>query len=531
MMWMVDEVTQLVKEMLLEGNIHNIVVFTVITSSSVLSVVGALRHIYTFINNIRHVQHVEVLPQRTPDSDEADEVKACCLNDVSLVQHFDKLGLLSCQTKAQKQNMVNSTRNKGLKCLKCNGGLWERHCVQGLCDQCCDINGACQGKGHQRRPPAYLPWTKCAGVSDRIINLSRLALEELPPRLGFHCMNACTLDASHNALSQLPEDLAIMRDLINISLQDNYITSIPPFFACLHQLSFLDLRRNRLHTFPEALLDLPQLLRLYLDHNDLHNLPQDIDRLCSLHCLSVGYNHLSEICDSLFNIPGLQTLCFHGNKQLSTFPAGVGRLICLQKLDLGHCDLRIIPRTISSCMALRVFLVSSNRLLRLPCEISQCYRLERLDVSNNRLSYLPATLLFRQHTLLLNVSGNPLMRRCDLPRQWSVLDPVFFTSTTPFPSLWALAREAINRGNLKVNLLPLPVQDQLASVSSCFFCGQSVSNSLGAVRFSPWHQRASQHAPADLPFLFTFCTAHLKGCSYQQLEANLGLLCQGPQLA
>ncbi|CAG5136077.1 unnamed protein product, partial [Candidula unifasciata] len=59
-MWMVEEFMQILREMLLEGNIHNIVVFTVITSSSVLSVVGMLRHIYIFIYNLRHAHEVDL---------------------------------------------------------------------------------------------------------------------------------------------------------------------------------------------------------------------------------------------------------------------------------------------------------------------------------------------------------------------------------------------------------------------------------------------------------------------------------------
>ncbi|CAL1529436.1 unnamed protein product, partial [Lymnaea stagnalis] len=222
----------------------------------------------------------------------------------------------------------------------------ERHCVQGLCHECCENVGGCQSGGHQGRPVAYMPWSRSEIMNDRVINLSHMQLFELPPRLGFHCMDTCSLDLSHNCLSTLAEHLALVRGLINISLHHNLLTHIPFFFSSFHRLSFVDLRYNQVTAFPVCLLDLSQLRRLYLDHNQLCHLPQDIDRLISLQTLSVGYNKITEICATLFNIIGLQTLCFRGNSELRSLPTSVRNLICLQKLDLSHCNLRQIPTTI-----------------------------------------------------------------------------------------------------------------------------------------------------------------------------------------
>ncbi|KAH9500888.1 hypothetical protein Btru_073262, partial [Bulinus truncatus] len=477
MMWMVDEFTQTVKEMLLEGSLHNIFVFTIITSSSVLSVVGAVRHLYTFIHNIRKKNQVNIIPLTTSslDSDESESEEILehlflePLEKFNYSIHVNDYSTGKQRHKKEECTYLSDRRNSP-KCLKCDGGTWERHCVQGLCQNCCENSGGCQLEGHNKQPEAYLPWFEKTNLSDQVISISCLDLQEFPPRFGFHCMNACGLDASHNNIAVIPEQLTLMRGLVNISLSHNKLQHIPDYFSALHKLSFVDLRNNKISKFPECLLQLQQLHRLYLDHNQLEIIPQDIDKMHSLQSLSLGYNKISVICDSLFNIRGLQALCIRGNRLLNTLPASIKNLIGLQKLDMSYCDLQLIPSTISSCTVLRSLYISNNRLVLVPSEISQCYRLEKLDISCNKLTFLPAALLFRQSQLSIQTFGNNFLKKTDPGLQWTSVEHVLSNSVKRVPSLWHLSRSAVDRWGLNTGQLPLPVQSELTNQTSCYQC-------------------------------------------------------------
>ncbi|KAI8784525.1 leucine-rich repeat serine/threonine-protein kinase 2-like isoform X2 [Biomphalaria glabrata] len=522
MYWMVDELTKTVKEMLTEGNLHNIFVFTVITSSSVLSVVGAVRHIYTFIYNFRKKQELNKVTLRTSsiDQDDSETDEATENLHLELMDRYNYT-YLNCQlknypvhnpTQRQQKNKSSTKRNNSPKCLKCDGGLWERHCVQGLCQSCCESSGGCQVEGHIKQPESYSPWFEKSCFGDQIISICHMDLKEFPSRFGFHCMNACGLDASHNSITEIPEHVTLMRGLVNISLSYNQLSYIPDYFSALHNLSFVDLRNNKISKFPDCLLELHQLHRLYLDHNHLDHIPNDIDKMNSLQSLSLGYNNITEICDGVFNLLGLKALCFRGNKQLLTLPAAVKNLIGLQKLDLSYCDLHLIPSTISSCTVLKSFYISNNRLVHIPGEVSHCYRLEQLDISCNRLTYLPAALLFRQSQLSIQTFGNNFLRKTDPTLQWTSVEQVLFNCRRHVPSLWLLSRSAVEKWGLDTGQLPMPVQNELINQSTCYQCGKKQDlDSVKLVKFLNFDPRPHPQSvlSQEYPFLFTFCPSHV----------------------
>ncbi|CAG5136076.1 unnamed protein product, partial [Candidula unifasciata] len=411
----------------------------------------------------------------------------------------------------------------------CDKEKWERHCVYGLCDMCCQKLGGCQQQKHRQQPTSYNPWPNNWYKRDRIIDLSHLYLYELPPRLFFHHMDGCSLNVSYNCLSHLPEHVALMRGLVSLSLRHNLLSNIPAFFSSLHQLAYVDLRNNRLSTFPDSLLELPQLLKLYLDHNCLTKLPCDIDKLHFLQCLSLGYNDLPSIPDSLFNIQSLKSLNLRGNHRLSALPGSIGNLLCLQRLDVSHCDLRLVPASLSSCTVLKKCNFSFNRLTHLPCEISQCYRLVHLDVSSNKLTFLPATLLYRQRMLVLLAGGNKFFPRQSFTSQWLLLDTVPARGHKEVPSLTSLSGAIVDKHGLNSSQLPLPIQEELSRISSCYHCGEKkVSSRLRAIRFKCFKQR---HLPLihhqlvqAYPFMYTFCLKHLFDSTPDTLESCIDSL-------
>ncbi|XP_005108046.2 leucine-rich repeat-containing protein 58 [Aplysia californica] len=516
-MWVVDEISHVIQEMLLEGNLHNIIVFTVITSSSVLSVVGAIKHIYTFIYNLRHGRQnalhqqppASAMPRRfssSTDSSFGDKTRFSKMRRTqSTTSWSERKVLKSAQwnraSRLKKQQQVNP------RCLKCDAAGWERFCVFGLCGQCCEAEGGCHKGGHSQRPMSYTPWVLQSSKTAMMVDLSNMCLREVPERLGYESMDATTLNLSHNLLSDLPEHMSVMRSIVNVSLKQNLFSYIPSFFRSLHKLSCLDLRNNSFHIFPEPLLHLTHLRKLYLDHNQLRELPDDIDRLLSLECLSVGNNNLSFIPSAVFNIRRLKSLSFRGNKKVSLLPSAVENLICLQTLDLSHCDISFLPPCLSACAMLRKLLLSHNRISQLPSEISQCFRLERLCVDHNCLSHLPAGLLYRQANLTLSACNNKFVARPDSQLMCVVLDELPSSRRCPVASLKSLTRSLIVRCRVPTEQLPVPLQEELSFTSCCWSCGKCEEpRSTRFIKFSSFG-----HSSHTLPFLYTFCNYHLLG--------------------
>lgn len=109
-----------------------------------------------------------------------------------------------------------------------------------------------------------------------------------------------------------------MRHLQRLSLGGNALTNLPEELAELRDLEILGLGDNALEEFPEALFSLKKLRLLYLFKNPSIRL-KSIGQLQSLRLLDLHYNHLIEVPPEIADLTSLVSLDLQSN-QLRTLP-------------------------------------------------------------------------------------------------------------------------------------------------------------------------------------------------------------------
>src|SRR5207302_1275684 len=96
------------------------------------------------------------------------------------------------------------------------------------------------------------------------------------------------------------------------------------------------------------------------------------------------------------------------DNQLDTLPAEIGRLTCLQNLDLTGNQLSDLPAEIGRLTSLQNLDLRGNQLSALPAEIGRLTNPQNLDLRGNQLSALPGDLGYLRETLALGLDANPL---------------------------------------------------------------------------------------------------------------------------
>jgi internalin A len=149
-----------------------------------------------------------------------------------------------------------------------------------------------------------------------ILDLSRRDLTELPESIA-HLSQLLVLYLNDNYLMRLPDSVVQLPQLEELYLNGNRLTTLPDSLAQLSQLKVLSLERNQLTTLPESVTGLSQLQRLSLSENQLSTLPESISQLSLLTTLYLDYNRLATLPESLRKLTQLRRLYLHGNEALS----------------------------------------------------------------------------------------------------------------------------------------------------------------------------------------------------------------------
>ncbi|XP_050080714.1 leucine-rich repeat-containing protein 1-like [Anopheles maculipalpis] len=165
-------------------------------------------------------------------------------------------------------------------------------------------------------------------------------------------------------------------------------------FRSIMHLSYRDYR-----TIPEELRGTgrDQIDEIYLKENLIHTLPDWF---------------FVEMCH-------LRFLYLAGN-MIETLPNQIGRLECLETLDLSDNSLHRLPNSIGRLKRLTKLMLNGNHIHQLPSEIGHLQRLEELHVRKNRLTNIPVQLSQCVSLEELQMDDNPGLvsiptRVCNLP--------------------------------------------------------------------------------------------------------------------
>nr|CAD7404206.1 unnamed protein product [Timema cristinae] len=254
------------------------------------------------------------------------------------------------------------------------------------------------------------------------------------------------LDASHNALTEVPEALRGLSNLKTLDLSHNRVQELgSAALSGMTSLSELRMSRNRLRGLDEGTFSgLPHLTLLDLDSNELETMASSaVKSLPDLKAIRLGHNRLSSVPESAFSdLPELQSAelqengithlaagAFSGVPQLLLLnlshnhlsglgDAGLQGLQSLEVLDLSHNRVGKVAGDSLHGMEWLVELKMDNNYI---CGIqgspfNGMPRLRVLSMRNNKMKSLsePAFQRLRSNIAVLDVEGNPLSCSCHM---------------------------------------------------------------------------------------------------------------------
>uniref|UniRef100_A0A182RGK3 Disease resistance R13L4/SHOC-2-like LRR domain-containing protein n=1 Tax=Anopheles funestus TaxID=62324 RepID=A0A182RGK3_ANOFN len=133
---------------------------------------------------------------------------------------------------------------------------------------------------------------------------------------------------------------------------------------------------------------------MHLSYRDFRSIPEEL-RGTGRHEIDEIYlkeNLIHSLPDWFFvEMTHLRFLCLAGN-MIDTLPNEIGRLVCLETLDLSENALHRLPHTVGQLKRLTKLLLNGNYINQLPLEIGQLHKLEVLEVRKNRLTDIPIHL-------------------------------------------------------------------------------------------------------------------------------------------
>ena len=121
------------------------------------------------------------------------------------------------------------------------------------------------------------------------------------------------LDLSKWGISELPEEIGTLTQLMSLVLNSNQLTALPESIGNLTELWSLDIHSNHLRALPSSIGKLTNLQSLSLVNNHLTELPETIGNLTDLLSFYVGTNQLAALPNSLARLENLVYLDLSGN--------------------------------------------------------------------------------------------------------------------------------------------------------------------------------------------------------------------------
>lgn len=198
------------------------------------------------------------------------------------------------------------------------------------------------------------------------------------------------LDFSKNELADPELDqLGALRELRNLTLNNNELTRVPAAVFLLDQLRVLDINDNKIRTIPRSIEKLGQLDQLNASRNRIRELPEQIGELGALSQLQLSENRIFSLPESVRGCLMLRRLDLSKNK-LTDFPVALDRLPWLSELDLSGNKISGLPEQTSTFKQLTKLDLSQNALWSFPMKVKHLPRLRELKLDRNQLETLPS---------------------------------------------------------------------------------------------------------------------------------------------
>ena len=279
--------------------------------------------------------------------------------------------------------------------------------------------------------PAELELILDRSTQDRSthLDLYQNQISNLPDSIG-NLTDLVSLRLTDNRLTTLPDSIGNLTKLRELRLYRNQIRTLPERIANLQRLTWLSLSLNRLTVFPESIAELTNLTGLLLNGNQMVVLPPSITKLTNLTHLDITGNPLMDL-SVLHSIPSLRTVKFWGINlprkywiEIRLLPSALrivdGEIVKLEvkkdKLnDLVSKSLIRLPKDLQKCLPIQNnrqlsthLHLSKNNLTSLPFDIGKLTQLTCIESSKNKLTSLPASIGNLTKLSHLDLRGNQL---------------------------------------------------------------------------------------------------------------------------
>ncbi|KAJ6227661.1 hypothetical protein M0813_09564 [Anaeramoeba flamelloides] len=284
------------------------------------------------------------------------------------------------------------------------------------------------------------------------LNLSNNKISSIPSILLKDFASLRIVDISYNSLKTIVPEIAMLQNLMKLSLVSNQMTTLPKEICQCTALIELNLNDNEISFLPDNIGDLELLRKLYVHKNNLKTLPDSIGNLVSLIELDVGDNNLSELNVNIFGcsdlryldasnntipsisgeaIKGLSRLtCLNfGGNELTELPEEMSQLVNLKELLLYENKFSYFPRVLTNLWNLEILDLNNNEIKEVPMQIAAMLSLKNLSLAANSIRNIPKELSVMTHLQQLNLQENPLVSALQAVFQynenWKVIEAVF----------------------------------------------------------------------------------------------------------
>ncbi|KAG0083857.1 hypothetical protein BGZ92_010413 [Podila epicladia] len=227
------------------------------------------------------------------------------------------------------------------------------------------------------------------------ITLCDRDLHHVPDDIYKHHKHVAKLLLRRNNIQEIPPDIKVLTNLLELSLRDNLLSSVP-------------VERNRFTTIPDCVFELKSLTILLLQKNRITTISPKVGQCTQLVSLNLSYNRLQYLPIELKECKSLQHLLLSVNT-IQMLPA----ILCeswtnLLNLDLHTNELKVLPDQLGAMKSLRRLNLAINKIDEIPASIGQLSLLEWLNLNDNKLTTLPSTMDQMQKLVKMGIVQNKL---------------------------------------------------------------------------------------------------------------------------
>lgn len=258
------------------------------------------------------------------------------------------------------------------------------------------------------------------------LHISNNFITEIPEKFCEKLPSLKVLDLRDNKIEKLPDEIAMLQNLMRLDLSNNSIYSLPTSLCTLAHLVSLQVEGNPIRSIRRDIIacGTHRILKTLRDRNtdggkvkveQVATIPKkdfpDIYDLKKTRSLTVCGKGLAEIPENVFEDARkaeISVIDLSKNK-LATLPEGlcsIGGLI--SELNLNNNLLSEIQPFVAQFIHIKYLNISCNHLTILPPEVGQLVSMRELNIANNRFVEFPSCIYELTHLEILLACDNKI---------------------------------------------------------------------------------------------------------------------------